>query len=221
MDFHWTVNGETFDYSIPGGDCASLRELLGLLNMVADDPETENNELDEFMSGIESVTFSDPGLVLVNRIEEDTTVGALRAALEVESEYSAALTDEQRAQIDERALTAPDWALFSLKPFTTLETLTINMDNGDAFAIAVTDAQITTRVLTASGESFIITLDYGPEAMIPLDAALVAHEILTENAEYYRYYNEAVEAVITDPYTPITFARFFDIEIRIGDCKSL
>ena len=213
VDFHWTVNGETFDYSIPGGDCASLRELLGLLNMVADDPETETNELDDFMAAIESVTFSAPELVRVHKIEEDTTVGALRAALEVESEYSAALTDEQRAQIDARELAAGDWALFSLKPFSTLETLTIAMDNGDAFAIAVTDAQITTRVLTADGERFIITLDYGPEAMIPLDAELKATEIEKGTIEWDAYCGQARQAAGIELGCPLDFARFFDIEI--------
>ncbi|MBR2699992.1 MAG: LPXTG cell wall anchor domain-containing protein [Clostridia bacterium] len=213
VDFHWTVNGETFDYSIPGGDCASLRELLGLLNMVADDPETEVDELYDFMAGIKDVAFSDPGLVQVNKIEEDTTVGALRAALQVESEYSAALTDEQRTQIDARALTAPDWALFSLRPFSTRETLTVTMENGDAFDIAVTDAQITTRVLTADGERFIITLDYTPEAMIPLDAELKATEIEKGTVEWDLYCGQARQATGIELGCTLDFARFFDIEI--------
>ena len=59
-------------------------------------------------------------------------MGALRAALEVESAYSAVLTDEQREAIDARALTAPDWALFSLKPFTSDETLAVAMTNGES-----------------------------------------------------------------------------------------
>ena len=214
VDFHWTVNGETFDYSIPGGDCASLRELLGLLNMVADDPGTETDELYDFMAGIESVTFSDPGLVQVNRIEEDTTVGALRAALQVESEYSAALTDEQRAQIDARPLTAPDWALFSLRPFSTLETLTINMDNGDAFAIAVTDAQITTRVMASDGNTYKITLTFGPEAKIPLDAELEVREIPEDGAEWAVYCDRAIEVMGCGYFGKMEYARFFDIEIK-------
>ena len=39
-------------------------------------------------------------------------------------------------------LTAPDWGLFSLTPFTTDETLTVAMENGDSFTVAVTDTWV-------------------------------------------------------------------------------
>ena len=217
VDFHWTANGETFDYGIPGGDCASLRQLLPALQVVADDPETGEDELEAFMEAIESVAFTDPTLLAVFKVEENTTVGALRQANGVESEYSAALTEEERAAIDARELTAPDWALFSLKPFTTDETLTVTMTNGDTFAIAVTDAQIATRVMTSGGEAYIITLTFGPEAGIPLDAELTAREIERDSAEWLDYTMGAME--VLDSVLASGSHRFFDIEIRAGEEK--
>ena len=243
VDFHYTVNGQTFDYSIPGGDCASLRALLPIMNIADDDPETEADELDAFMDAISDVTFSAPELVLVNKVEENTTVGALRAALGVESVYSAALTEADRAAIDEKTLTAPDWALFSLEPFTTEETLTVAMNNGDRFVVAVTDAQIATRVIAADGQAYQITLTFGPEAEIPLDAVLSAREILPEDADYADFLAAARRAVAGQEDAPEAegieaqedefagfddeqheavedeYARFFDIEILNGDEK--
>lgn len=214
VDFHYTANGQSFDYSIPGGDCASLRALLPILNVAADDPETEEDELEAFMAAIESVEFSDPELVRVCPVGAETTVGALREANGIESEYSKALTDEDRAAIDARALTAPDWALFSLKPFTTEETLTVAMNNGDRFAVAVTDAQIATRVLAADGQTYKITLTFGPEAGIPLDAELKAEEIGEGSIEWEMYCNQAKQAADIELDTPLDFVRFFDIEIQ-------
>ena len=206
VDFHWEANGKAFSYSIPGGDCASLRELLALLQIVGED------ELEAFMDAIADVTFSDPELVKVLPVTEDTTVGALRDVNGIESEYSAALTDEDREAIDARELTAVDWALFSLKPFTSLESVNIAMNNGDRFIIAVTDAQITTRVMTADGTAYKITLTFGPEAEIPLDAELRATEIEQGSEDYESRMADAANN-LDEANGTITFARFFDIEI--------
>ena len=241
VDFHYTANGETFDYGIPGGDCASLRALLPALGIVSDDAGTEANELDGFMAAVTDVTFSAPELVTVAKVEENTAVGALRAALGVESEYSAALTGEEREAIDARELAAPDWALFSLKPFTSNETLTVVMDNGDSFAVDVTDAQIATRVIAADGTAYRITLTFGPEAEIPLDAELKVTEIEKDTIDYLAYLGGAKQATgAGDAAEPndaeqddgedaaaesdtagqtgsenvqVDYARFFDIEI--------
>ena len=214
VDFHYTFNGQTYEYSIPGGDCASLRELLPALGIVTDDPETGEDELADFMAAISDVTFSTSELVLVNKVEENTTVGALRAALGVESEYSATLSEADRAAIDEKALSAPDWALFSLKPFTTDESLTVAMKNGDSFTIAVTDAQITTRVLASDGLNYRITLTFGPEAEIPLDAELVAREIFSNDPNYIGYVVSAATRLSEEGLNNVSDYRFFDIEIR-------
>lgn len=219
VDFHYTANGQTFDYGIPGGDCANLRALLPALDVVSDDPETEEDELETFMAAIADVTFSSPELVRVCPVEADTTVGALREAQGIESEYSAALTEADRAEIDARALTAPDWALFSLAPFTTDETLTVAMENGDSFTIAVTDAQIATRVLASDGRTYKITLTFGPEAEIPLDAQLNAREIKKGTIEWDAYNNQSKIAMGMDLESTLGFARFFDIEIQVNGEK--
>ena len=219
VDFHYTVNGQTFDYGIPGGDCASLRTLLPALGIVADDPGTEADEVNDFVAAVSDVTFSTSELVLVDKVEENTTVGALRAALGVESEYSAAMTEEDRAAIDGKALAAPDWALFSLKPFTSDETLTVAMDNGDSFAVAVTDAQITTHVIAADGTAYKITVTFGPEAGIPVDAQLKVREVDKDTVEWNAYCSQAKQATGMELESPVDYSRFFDIEIWSGDQK--
>ena len=216
VDFHYGVDGRIFGYGIPGGDCASLRDLLSALNVAADDPETDSDEIETFISRIADVKFTNPELVRVCPVEADTTVGALRAELGLESQYSAALTEEDRAEIDVRVLTAPDWALFSLLPFTSDEALTVTMENGDSFIIVVTDAQIATRVLAADGVTYKITLTFGPEAEIPLDAELKAEEIPEYSDAWRDCVRRAVETTPEGELGDIAFARFFDIEILSG-----
>ena len=48
---------------------------------------------------MESIEFSDPELVSVSKVEEDTTVGAVKDGLGLECEYSAEMTDEMVAEI--------------------------------------------------------------------------------------------------------------------------
>ena len=213
VDFHYNANGRIFGYGIPGGDCASLRDLLPALGIAVDDPETDSDEIETFISGIADVKFTDPELVRVCPVTEETTVGALRAELGLESQYSAALTEEDRAEIDARVLTAPDWALFSLLPFTSDEALTVTMENGDSFIIVVTDAQIATRVLAADGVTYKITLTFGPEAEIPLDAELTAREINMNTLEWARYCLDAQQALGVTGNNASVGGRFFDIEI--------
>ena len=214
VDFHYTVNGQNFDYSLPGGDCASLRELFTALEIAADDPETENDEVEDLLAAIEAVEFSDPGLVRPVPVAEDTTVGELRTALGIESRYSESLTEADREAIEARPLTAPDWALFSLAPFDTDEILTVTLKNGDSFTIAVTDAQIATRVMTADGDSFVINLTFTAEAGIPMDATLSAREIFFNDPRYFSYVVSAAGRLSEEGLNNISNYHFFDIEIQ-------
>ncbi len=59
MDFHWDVDGETFDYSIAGGTSILLSELLKALSI---DISVEN---------IADVTFSDSKLLVITRVGGD------------------------------------------------------------------------------------------------------------------------------------------------------
>ena len=144
VDFHYDVDGTTYDYSIKGGDTISLKELLPALNVITDDAETENvDEVQTFINDIESVRFSDESLVKVAKISEDTAVKELKEKIRnevgLEPEYSGDLTAEQIAEMDRKMLKALDWALVSMKAFGSEETLTVSMKSGEVFEIRVTD----------------------------------------------------------------------------------
>ena len=176
VDFHYEVNGQSFEFSIPGGGFISLSDLVQALE-IAEDPA-------EFLSNVEKVEFSSPELVDVSRVEEDTTVGQIKDSRGLECEYSAELTEEQIAEINAQTVKAGDWALISLQPFTSEETLTITMKNGDTFTIRVTDAQIHTYVISDSGEKYEVIVTYDDSAEIPDGAELKVREILPEDEDY-------------------------------------
>lgn len=139
VDFYNDADGRTYEYHINGGSVQSLKELLPILKIVEDDPETEINEVVKFVENIEKVEFSDETLVKPVQVSEDTTAGAIIDALGVEIEYSADLTEEEIAEIKAMQMTAPDWALVSLRPFFTEESLTITFKDGKKMILKVTD----------------------------------------------------------------------------------
>ena len=179
VDFHWEVDGKTFEFSIPGGGFISFEHLVEVLgigeggtNAGTDDANvseiTENyadeairlNEAEvseatrQFAAGVEKVEFASPELVWVGKVYEESTVGVLKETNGLEIEYSAELTEEQIAEINAQTLEAGDWALISLQPFDTVETLTITMDNGEQFVIRVTDASYSaSKTLNLDGKT--------------------------------------------------------------------
>ena len=128
-------------FSIPGGGCVGFRTLAENLGMASDDPETEENEMDLFIDSIESVSFSDPSLLSVYRLEEPATAGEIKERLGLNCVYSAELSEEDIAMINGVELTAPDWALIALQPFSSEETLTVSFRDGTSKTIRTTDAQ--------------------------------------------------------------------------------
>ena len=170
VDFHWEVNGKTFDFSIPGGGFGSLEQLVEVLGIngaeieseSSDESEDQNDDAaplmledlivseatKEFVADVESVEFSKPELVWVGKVEEETTVGGLKETNEIEVQYSAELTEEQIAEINAQTVDAGDWALISMHPFTSEETLTVTMKDGEVFTIRVTDASYTATKIT-------------------------------------------------------------------------
>ena len=143
VDFHYDVDGQTYDFSIRGGDTIGLRELLPILNVMNDDDSTEVNEVQTFINDIENVGFSDESLIKVIQITEDTTAGELKEKIKEETgeepEYSGDLGEEELAGMDAKKLKAADWALVSMKAFESEETLTVTMKSGEVFSIKVTD----------------------------------------------------------------------------------
>ena len=69
------------------------------------------------------------------------------------------------------------------------------MQNGYTWTVKVTDAQISTHVITADGEDFVITVTYGSDAQIPEGARLEADEIVPGSQQYNEYIEKAREAI--------------------------
>ncbi len=175
VDFSYSVNGKVFEFSIPGGGVVSFSDLVELLGITDD--------TNEFVEDVESVESSSPELVWVGKAGRDSTVGSLKKTNGLECEYSAELTEEQIAEMDAQTVKAGDWALMSVRPFTSEETLTVTMKNGEQFVVQITDAQIQKTVISASGQKYVITATYGPETGIPEDAELEVSEILPEGQD--------------------------------------
>ena len=213
VDFHWEVNGKTYDFSIPGGDSVSFRELVEALHVIDGEAvSTINKGLDEFIDDIEDIRFSDESLVKVARITDDTTARDLKEKLGIESEYNSELSKKQKEEIDTKVFYAPDWALVSMKAFDTVETLTVTLKTGEVFRIAVTDAQIIRDFISASGKTYTITVTYSENAEIPEGADLRVREILSGSVEEAQYITaSAFELGVENK--DIHDARFFDIEI--------
>ena len=95
----------------------------------------------KFVADVTSVEFSSPELVDVSKVENETTVGQIKESRGLECENSAELTEEQIAEINAQTVKAGDWALISVQPFVSEETLTVTMKDGEVFSIHVTDAQ--------------------------------------------------------------------------------
>ena len=136
VDFHYEVNGQEFELSIPGGTYVSLGTLLEVLGVAGNTTEAQ-----EIVADVEKAEYSNPDLVWVGKVETETTVGALKETNGLECVYSASLTEKQIEEINAQKIAGGDWALISLKPFSSEETLTVTMKNGDVFTIKVTDAQ--------------------------------------------------------------------------------
>ncbi len=102
----------------------------------------------KFVADVASVEFSTSSLVDVSKVEADTTVGQIKEGRGLECEYSAELTEEQIEEINEQTVEAGDWALISVQPFDTEETLTVTLKNGEVFTIRVTDASYSITAVT-------------------------------------------------------------------------
>ena len=213
VDFEYSVNGKMYQFSLPGGGFVSFTDLVEVLGIIGDTNSEENgDEIDateaqaanglldvkagnaakKFVADVVSVEFSSPELVDVSKVEADTTVGQIKENRGLEVEYSAELTEEQIAEINAQTVEAGDWALISIHPFTSEETLTVTMKNGDQFVINVTDAQIKTKYIDAAGDTWEIIVTYDDNAQIPDGAELKVREITEEDQEYSSYYQNVM-----------------------------
>ena len=207
VDFHYEVNGKQYDFSLPGGGYVSLTELFEQLGISYD--ETSEGTADSKtirINDIAQVTFSDPELMWVKKIEEDTTVGELLKRYALKPEFSEDLTENEIQTIKDNSVKSGDWALISLRPFESEETLTVTMKNGDVFTISVTDGQIRTRILSADGETWEITVTFDDKAGIPDDAELRVEELQEDNEGYQDIQRKIRERMDEDiPASPVLF----------------
>ncbi|MBE6041721.1 MAG: fibro-slime domain-containing protein, partial [Clostridiales bacterium] len=203
VDFHWGVNGKQFDFGIPGGGVITLGQIAEAFGIGTDrdaqgtdgaESITVSDDTKEFLENVERVEFSDPELIWTGKADEDTTAGDLIKANGLKPEFSADLTAAQKKAVEDRAIDKGDWALISLKPFITEETLTIVMNNGETFVVKVTDGQIKRTIMTANGETYEITVAYDEDAEIPAGAELKVEEILPDDERYPEYYKQSLEA---------------------------
>ena len=196
----------------------------------------------EFVADVESVVFSNPALVDVSKVDGQTTVGGIKERRGLEVQYSAELTEEQIAEINGTIVESGDWALISMQPFESTESLTVTMKTGEVFEIRVTDAQLKKTIKTAKGETWEITITYDDNAEIPEGAELKVEEILPEDERYEQYYqqslekigvvavsentedeadleaaDEAAEAESEEASATTGYAHIFDIQIWAGD----
>ena len=249
VDFHWEVDGKTYEFSIPGGGFVSLEHLVEVLRIAnsgsneQSDAEGSNWSNEEgvesvnlnnvsvsedtrkFVADVSSVEFTTPDLVDISRVEADTTVGQIKSDCKLEIQYSAGLAEEQIAELNEQKVEEGDWALISVQPFTSEESMTVTMKDGEVFTIRVTDAQIKQTVIDAKGDTWEITVTYDEDAQIPDGAELNVREILPEDEEYEELYEEASKKASKNAEKQgieipvVTGARLFDIEIHGKDGK--
>ena len=223
VDFHWEVDGKTYEFSIPGGGFVSLERIAEVLRLsggagyTGNDSENGENETEaaventgeesntsngntfsaadlnaleiseetrQFVEDVERVEFSSPELVWINKVESDSTVGELKESNSLECEYSLELTEKLIEEINAQTVEAGDWALISMQPFTSAETLTVTMKNGEVFTISVTDGQLKKTVISDSGETWEITVTYGEDALIPTGSELEVRELTEEDGDF-------------------------------------
>ncbi len=202
VDFHWEVDGKEYEFSLAGGDSISFSKLIDALHILETEPQDEefaaaadeeipddavNEPSDanaEFINDIEDIKFSSPELVWVGKLQQDLTAGEIAELSGLDVEYSAELLEEEIAAFKAKAYAADEWVLLSVKPFTTEESLMVSLKDGEVFTIKVTDAQIKKTVISASGDTYEITVTYGDDAHIPDDAELQVREITEEDENY-------------------------------------
>lgn len=129
VDFEYAVNEEenvnTFYFSLCGGKTALLSEILEALNIDG---------------VVNDVNFSDESLLKPVKADFDSTVYQLKGDYNIETMYSNDLSEEEIIADENKTVSAGDWALISLKPFTSDETLYVKMADASEYFIKVTDS---------------------------------------------------------------------------------
>ena len=137
VDFEYESDGEKINYSMDGEEAISLKELLLTLHVI----DEKKVDADSFMDLIEDVSFSEPKYLAIVKAEDDTTLGTLKVKNHIQQDYAAWRDQGYVEEKNRQKFEAGDWALISLKPFSSKEKLTISLKNGQTLTVVVTDAQ--------------------------------------------------------------------------------
>ena len=135
VDFSFNINGKEYSFSLEGGDSTSFKEIIERFKIL----DKENVEL--FINNIATVEFSNPDYLWNGKLEEDAFAGDLKEKYNLDIQYASNIREGNILAMNVHHYSAPDWVLIALKPFTSEETLTITMKNGEVFTVKVTDAQ--------------------------------------------------------------------------------
>ena len=147
VDFEFEFNGKAYTFSMNGEDAVSLRSLLNTLHayeiFAADEEETsdENSSLDKMMSDIDNVIFSNPEVMAIVHVDKETTLGNIKVENDISQSFASWQDQGTVIERNAKEFQRGDWALISLEPFSTEETLKIIFKTGEYFIIKVTDAQ--------------------------------------------------------------------------------
>jgi len=108
----------------------------------------------EFVKDVKSISFTDSEYLWSGKVETETTVADLISKNALAIMYSEEITEDQIEQINAQPIAAGDWAIISLAPFDSEETLTVTMEDGEQWAMRITDAQVAGE-LTDGGKYLI------------------------------------------------------------------
>ena len=141
VDFRYEIDGQEYTYSMDGGNSIKAEDLFVKLGIVADETAAA-----EFVGNVADISFSNPDLLAVTRVDQDTTI------FEIEDNIYNALYSENSGEdffmegdtdvpAEDIVVIAPTWVLTSLAPFDSDETLGVTMNDGERFTIDVKDEQ--------------------------------------------------------------------------------
>jgi len=243
-----TENGNDFVGEVPGVDVsgeneATLNETPDDLNetegevsdeVVSDDAnEAISEETKNFVADVESVEFSNPDFLWVRKVLNDTTVRELKEENELEIRYSNNLTVKDVAWINAQTVDAGDWALISVQPFTSEETLTVTMKNGDTYDIRISGnvSYGNEKIQYSSADGAIVVTAVAPVGVLPAGTKVQVRDIAPcdeegkeaadEEAQLYADAINAVADSLKEKETMLNGAKVCDITFVGADGKEI
>ena len=140
---------------------------------------------------------------------------------DIENPVLVHVIDEEKAKSDAEAEVVHNVTVMSNdeKGAGVEDTLKFKTEEFSPYVIVELET-ITTQVITASGETFTVSVTFGPEAGIPENATLEASEIEEGTEAYEELLDQTIrELSDADGIANIEHARFFDISIFDGDTE--